>query len=159
MSANHQAQRRREMVVAVRRGQSMRAVARQFAVGVATVAYWVQRAEGQSVDRVNWEDRSRVPHTTRRVAASLEDLVLLTRRQLHTSGRGAVGGAAIRQALIEQGHQAVPSVRTIHRILARRGALKRSSVARPLCAGQKASQARGADGRNGKTCFLGGFDR
>ena len=91
MSVNRQAQRRREMVVAVRRGKSLRAVSRQFGVGVATVAYWAQRAEGQSVDRVNWEDRSRVPHTTRRVAASLEDLVLLTRRQLHTSGRGAVG--------------------------------------------------------------------
>ena len=123
MSANRKAWRRREMVVAVRQGQSLRAVARQFAVGVATVAYWVRRADGQGVDRVNWQGLSRAPHTTRRTATSLEELVLQTRRQLNLSDRVSAGGVAIRRALLEQGHQAVPSVRTIQRILARRGAL------------------------------------
>ena len=45
------------MVAAVRRGQSRRAVARQFGVGLATVAYWVERAKGQHLDRVDWPDR------------------------------------------------------------------------------------------------------
>ena len=40
------------MVAAVRQGQSLRAVAAQFGVGVATVALWVQRAKGQRLDRV-----------------------------------------------------------------------------------------------------------
>ena len=56
------------MVAAVRRGQSLRAVARQFGVGVATVAHWVERTKGQRLDRVDWSDRSSVPHQTRRRA-------------------------------------------------------------------------------------------
>ena len=52
------------MVTAVRRGQSLRAVARAFAVGVATVAHWVERAKGQRLDRVDWSDRPRAPHQT-----------------------------------------------------------------------------------------------
>ena len=111
------------MVAAVRRGQSLRAVARRFGVGVATVAHWVERAKGQRLDRVDWSDRSSVPHQTRRTDASLEDLVLRVRRELAHSDLGAVGAEAIRQTLLAQGLAAPPSVRTINRILGRRGAL------------------------------------
>ena len=111
------------MVAAVRRGRSLRAVARQFGVGVATVASWVQRAKGQRLDRVDWSDRSRAPHQTRRTPTSLEDLVLKARTELAHGDLGAIGAAAIRQALSDQGAAQVPSVRTINRILARRGAL------------------------------------
>src|SRR5262249_26990467 len=111
------------MVAAVRRGQPLRAVARQFGVGVATVAHWVQRAQGQRLDRVDWSDRSSVPHRTRRTDTSLEDLVLQARRALAHSDLGAVGADAIRQALLAQGLAAVPSIRTINRILGRRDAL------------------------------------
>ena len=111
------------MVAAVRRGQSLRAVARQFGVGVATVAHWVERAAGQRLDRVDWSDRSRAPHTTRRTDTSLEDRVLTARRDLAHSDLGAIGADAIRQALVDQGVAKVPSLRTINRILARRGAL------------------------------------
>jgi putative transposase len=111
------------MVAAVRRGQSLRAVARRFGVGVATVAHWVERAQGQRLDRVDWSDHSSVPHRTRRTDTSLEDLVLQTRRELAPSDLGAVGADAIRQALLARGVAAVPSVRTINRILGRRGAL------------------------------------
>jgi transposase-like protein len=111
------------MVAAVRRGQALRAVARQFGVGVATVAHWVERAQGQRLDRVDWSDRSRAPHQTRRTAPSLEDLVLQARSDLAHSDLGAIGAEAIRQALADQGVPQVPSPRTIHRILARRGAL------------------------------------
>jgi prepilin-type processing-associated H-X9-DG protein len=50
------------MVAAVRKGRSLRAVARPFGVGVATVASWVQRAQGQRLDRVDWSDRPSAPH-------------------------------------------------------------------------------------------------
>jgi transposase len=111
------------MVAAVRRGQSLRAVARAFAVGVTTVAHWVERAKGQRLDRVDWSDRSRAPHKTRRTDTSLEDLVLKARTDLAQSDLGAVGADAIRQALEDQGVAKVPAVRTINRILGRRGAL------------------------------------
>jgi transposase-like protein len=111
------------MVAAVRQGQSLRAVARQFGVGVATVAYWVQRAGSRRLDRVDWSDRPSVPDKTRRTATSVEDRVLRTRRALARSDLGAVGAQAIRQALLAEGLAQVPSVRTINRILGRRGAL------------------------------------
>src|SRR5436190_3918729 len=111
------------MVAAVRRGQSLRAVARQFGVGMATVAHWVERAKGQRLDRVDWSDRSRAPRKTRRTDTALEDLVLKTRDALAHGDLGAIGAAPLRQALLEQGVAAVPSLRTINRILARRGAL------------------------------------
>lgn len=111
------------MVTAVRRGQSLRAVARQFGVGVATVAHWVKRANGQRLDRVDWSDHSHAPHQARRTDPSLEDWVVKARGDLAHGDLGAIGAEAIRQALRDQGVVNVPSVRTINRILARRGAL------------------------------------
>lgn len=111
------------MVAAVRRGQSLRAVASQFGVGVATVSHWVERAKGQRLDRVDWSDRSRAPHKTRRTDPPLEDLVLQTRSDLAQGDLGAIGADPIRQALLDQGVDEVPSVRTINRILGRRGVL------------------------------------
>jgi hypothetical protein len=111
------------MVAAVRRGQPLRAVAARFGVGVATVAHWVERAKGQRLDRVDFSDRSRAPHQTRRTEITLEDLVLQTRRDLAQGDLGAIGADAIRQALLGQGVAKAPSVRTINRILGRRGAL------------------------------------
>src|SRR4249920_90399 len=99
------------MVTAVRRGQPLRAVAGRFGVGLATVAYWVQRAEGQRLDRVDWSDRSRAPHHTQRTATSLEDLVLRTRKDLALGDLGDIGADAIRQALLDQEVAKVPSVR------------------------------------------------
>src|SRR5271157_3497455 len=119
------------MVAAVRRGQSLRAVARAFAVGVATVAHWVERAKGQRLDRVDWSDRPRTPHKTRRTDTSLEDLILKARTNLAQGDLGAIGADAIRQALVDQGVAKVPAVRTINRILGRRGALDGNKRTRP----------------------------
>jgi putative transposase len=121
------------MVAAVRQHQSIRAVARRFGVSPSTVLYWVERAKGQRLDRVDWEDRSRAPHHPQRTEAELEEQVLRLRRQLRQdSDLGAYGADAIQQALREQGVSDPPSVRTIHRILQRRGALdSRSRVRRP----------------------------
>jgi hypothetical protein len=111
------------MVAAVRRGQSLRAVASQFAVGVATVAHWVERARGLRLDRVDFSDRPRAPRKTRRTDVSSEDLVLKARAELAQGDLGAIGAGAIRQALVGQGVAKPPAVRTINRILGRRGAL------------------------------------
>ena len=111
------------MVAAVRRGQSIRAVARQFHVAVATVVYWVRRAKDLRLDRVDWANRSRAPNTPHRTTISVEDLVLQIRRELAHGDLGSVGAQAIRQALQHRRIASVPSVRTINRILARRGVL------------------------------------
>src|SRR5438105_12108913 len=102
------------MVAAVRRGQPLRAVAKKFGVAVATVAHWVERAKDQRLDRVDFSDRSRTPHKTRRTEVTVEDLVLQTRKDLAQSDLGAIGADAIRQALVDQGVAQVPSVRTIN---------------------------------------------
>jgi hypothetical protein len=89
-------------------------------VSLATVPYWIRRAAGRRLDRVDGADRPRVPHTTGRTAAPLEDLVLATRRELaEDSDLGACGAVAIHQALRQRGHPDVPAVRTIGRILLR----------------------------------------
>jgi len=112
------------MVAAVRRGESARAVARRFGVSTSTVVYWVERARGHRLDRVDWADRSRAPRHTRRTNAAVEDLILRVRRQLRQdSDLGAFGAEALHQALVEQGVPDVPAVRAINRILQRRGAL------------------------------------
>jgi hypothetical protein len=120
------------MVAAVRHGQPLRAVARSFGVGVATVAHWVERAKGQRLDRVDWSDRTHAPHQPRRTATAVEDLVLTIRSDLAHGDLGAIGAEAIRQALSDQGCAELPALRTINRILARRGALDgRTRTRRP----------------------------
>jgi hypothetical protein len=112
------------MVAAVRQGQSLRGVARDFRVSPATVLRWVRHAQGQRLDRVDWADRPHTPRTTRRTAAEMEDLVLDLRRELRAnSDLGFYGAVAIQAALTEQQVQPLPSLRTINRILRRRGIL------------------------------------
>jgi transposase-like protein len=116
--------RRRAMVEAVRRGQSQQQVARDFGVSPGTVNRWVRHAQGQRLDRVDWSDRSRIPHTTQRTEAGIEDLVLEVRRQLQVeSDLGFHGAEAILQALRGRHVDPLPSERTINRILRRRGVL------------------------------------
>jgi putative transposase len=112
------------MVEAVRSGRSHHDVAREFHVSPSTVHHWVHHAHGQRLDRVDWSDRSRVPRTTQRTEATIEELVLEVRRHLQTtSDLGFHGAATIRQALDACGVESPPSVRTINRILRRRGVL------------------------------------
>jgi len=112
------------MVSAVRRGRSVRAAARQFGVSHATVITWVRRAEGRRLDRADFADRSSVPLRTHRTAEDVESLVLEMRQELRRdSALGEYGAAAIWRELVTREVRAVPSVRTIGRILDRRGAL------------------------------------
>lgn len=112
------------MVRLARRGVSLREVARRFGVSLGTVQLWVRRAHGQRLDRVCFDDRlAGAPRAANRLAEDLEDLILDLRRQLKThSALGEHGAAAIRRALQEQGGPQ-PAVRTIGRVLERRGAL------------------------------------
>src|SRR3954451_1099825 len=112
------------MVEAVRGGQSQHEVARAFHVSPSTVNRWVRHAHGRRLDRVDWSDRSRVPHATQRTAATIEDLVLDVRRQLrHESDLGFYGAEAIRDALASRGITPLPAPRKINHILHRRGVL------------------------------------
>lgn len=94
---------------------------------------WLHRARGQRLDRVDWSDHPSRPRRTRRVADDVEDRVLDARRWLRqTSDLGEFGARAIHQRLRDQGSHTVPSLRTIGRILLRRGALDgRRRVRRP----------------------------
>lgn len=120
------------MVAAVRGGQSLRAVAKKFGVGVATVAHWVDRADDQRLDRVDFGDLSRAPRKTRRTDTALEELIVRARSELARGDLGAVGAEAIRQSLVDGGIAKIPSSRTINRILGRRGVLDgRTRTRRP----------------------------
>jgi len=112
------------MVAKVRAGAAMRAVARLHRVSLCTVQWWVRRAGDLALDKVDWGNRSPIPARNARTAAAVEDLVLMLRRQLkERSALGEYGARAIHSELVTRGHAAVPSLRTIGRILERRGAL------------------------------------
>jgi hypothetical protein len=116
------------MVAEVRKGSSMRSVAIRFGVALATVQRWARHAEGQRLDRVEWSGRRGGRRAAQATATSVEDTVLLLRKELlEASDLGEHGAAAIHRELLSRQKmlrlKSVPSVRTIGRILARRGAL------------------------------------
>lgn len=89
-----------------------------------TVQRWVARAEGLRLDQVDWTDRAPIAHMIRRTAPRIETLVLKLRRELKDqSDLGEFGAHAIHRTLLERATLNPPGVRTIGRILHRRGAL------------------------------------
>jgi hypothetical protein len=112
------------MVEAVRTGQSMRSVACRFNVTLPTIQRWVKRAEGFELDAADWTTHAPLPHKTRRTPAFKEDWVIGIRHQLRQySDLGEFGAAAIRREWLAQGLTDPPALRTLGRILERRGAL------------------------------------
>jgi hypothetical protein len=112
------------MVQRVRKGWSMRRVARAWHVSLLTVQRWVARAAGQRLDRVDWSDHPPIPQHTCRTPRVVEDLILILRTELKQhSVLGEFGAPAIQRALQKRRLPSVPSVTTISRILERRGAL------------------------------------
>lgn len=112
----------------------MRSTARRFGTTLLTVQRWIERAGDADLGVVDWADRSRAPHRTRHTSGEIEDEVLRLRSALRDSILGECGPAAIRDALLTEPAFAdrAPSVRTIARILERRGALDgRRRVRRP----------------------------
>lgn len=112
------------MVAAVRQQRALRAVAREFGVPLSTVQFWVARTTGQRLDRVDWCDRtSGGQPPANRTTTKVEDQVLKVRRELRdSSALGEFGAQAIRREF-SGAVESIPSVRTIGRILERRGAL------------------------------------
>jgi len=114
------------MVAAVRDGASLRAVGRQFQVSPATVQLWLRRAADRPLERTDWSDRPSIPGRVNRTRIDLEDRILDVRQMLREeSVLGEYGPAAIRRELEGRADLSgpLPSVRTIARILERRGAL------------------------------------
>lgn len=112
------------MVTAVRRGASLRSVARRFRVSASTVHYWVEWAAGKRLDRVDWTDRSHRPHNVQRTQRTIENLIVRMRMELkEKSILGEFGAEAIQRELLARNIDSVPAVRTIGRILERRGVL------------------------------------
>lgn len=122
------------MVKAVRRGKSIRSVARLFRVSPPTVQRWVEKAKGQRLDRACFESASKAPkRVANRTSFEVEQTVLSLRYQLkEDSALGEFGALAIRRELESRNLSALPSLRTIGRILDRNGALDyRRRVRRP----------------------------
>ena len=112
------------MVAAVRRGTSQHAVAEHFGVALCTVQRWVERAKGRRLDRVDWSGLSPTPKRTRRTDPAIEQKVLTIRRWLKDrSILGEYGAAAIRREMEARKIELSLSIRTIGRILERRGML------------------------------------
>lgn len=122
----------------VRRGHSLRSVAKKFGVSLSTVQLWLARAGQERLDRVDWSDRPSGCRTSpQRTTPGTEDLILELRKQLREqSDLGEFGAAAIHRELQTRRYRkrlpTLPSIRTIGRILERRGALDgRRRVRRP----------------------------
>ena len=112
------------MVRAVRAGRSVRRVAKEFGLSVGAVAYWVERARGKRLDRVNFEDR-KPGGASNRTPVQMEQHILSVRRSLRdTSVLGEYGPDAIGLALAQDSSpEQVPSRSTIYRVLERHGLL------------------------------------
>ena len=111
------------MVQAVRDGSSMREVAHTFGVSTSTVSLWCGRAQGQRLDRVDFEG-DKPGLATNRLADSVERRILGMRTLLKASVLGEYGAAAIHRALLGSSPSSpVPSKPTIHRVLLRNGAV------------------------------------
>ena len=110
-------------MTAVREGLSEREAARKFRVALSTVQLWVTRARGRPLSEVDWASRAPIARSVRRTPKATEDLVIATRRHhREQSPLGEYGADAIHSELLQRGRFA-PSVRTIGRILERRGEL------------------------------------
>ena len=110
------------MVRLVRSGKSMHSIAAQLHVDPSTVSFWVARAKGHRLDRVDFSDRR--PGCARgwnRTAICIEQRIVELRRSLREeSVLGEYGARAI-QAALKAEMADVPSEVTINRVLSRRG--------------------------------------
>lgn len=102
----------------------MRATARRYRVSLRTVQRWFHRCRGQRLDRVDLRDRPSGPVSPpSRTKLATERNILKIRSWLkNRSPLGEYGAAAIHREMTTRG-LAPPCVRTIGRVLKRRGAL------------------------------------
>jgi hypothetical protein len=114
---------RRQLVSSYRRCKSLQQVAKTFHVSKSTVEFWVNRAHGKRLDRVDWTDQSSVPKTSpNRVPSQVERCVLLLRQDLKANSvLGEYGADAIKREMEQLGCVHNISRPTINRILQRNG--------------------------------------
>lgn len=100
-------------------------MARGFRISLNTAHRWFHRAHGLRLDRVDWRDRPRGQSRRRnQTPPRVERRIVALRSWLqHHCALGECGGAAIRRRLQQEAVSPLPSVRTIERILGRRGLL------------------------------------
>ncbi len=106
----------------------MRAVAAQFGVSLCTVQRWVAHAGDQRLDRVDWSGARGGRREAQATLDRIEEFVVELRKELREfSDLGEFGAAAIHRELTARKKklriERIPSVRTIGRILERRGVL------------------------------------
>ena len=99
-----------------------------FGAGLYTVQRWVAHAAGQRLDRVDWSGARGGRREAQATPPEIEALIVELRAQLRDrSDLGEFGAAAIHRELTKRRKtlriDRLPSVRTIGRILERRGAL------------------------------------
>lgn len=112
------------MVRLVRKGKSLREVAKHFGVNHRTVSLWVKRARGQRLDRVDFSDKARTAPPVNKTSDTVEKQILDMRRYLkEDSDHGEHRAEMIRHELTIREKSNIPSVRTIGRILDRHGVL------------------------------------
>jgi len=88
------------------------------------VQYWLDRAGAGRLDRVDWGDHRLRGHAApHRTPPALEDRILALRRELRTESLLGEYGASAIHAALTAGREPAPCIRTIGRILARRGAV------------------------------------
>jgi hypothetical protein len=109
----------------VRRGNSLRRGARRFGVSLCTAQRWVARCADGRLDRADLSDKPSGPsQPANRTPSTVEDRVLTVRKNLkEKSDLGEYGAAAIGREMARLKIKGTPSLRTIGRILERRGAL------------------------------------
>jgi hypothetical protein len=113
------------MVQAVRKGKSIRSVAKTFRVSPTTVVHWCNHAIGKRLDRVDWNSQVNEPVVaSNRTANGVEKCVLSLRKYLKEhSDLGEHGADAIFREMQQRKCPRLPSRATINRILKRHGAL------------------------------------
>lgn len=103
----------------------MRAVTIKHRVSLGQVHYWVARAAGKRLDRVDFSDRAPGCETAwNRIEPSVEQRVVELRTMLRSSILGEYGAQAIREALQAEGASRLPSIASINRVLGRQGLLE-----------------------------------
>jgi hypothetical protein len=111
--------------LAVRKGKSIRSVAKTFRVSPTTVVHWCHHAKDKRLDRVDWNSQVNETGTaTNRTTENVEHCVLALRKQLkEESALGEHGADAILQEMQQRQCPFLPSRATINRILQRHGVL------------------------------------
>lgn len=117
MMTQHHEQRRQHAIDQYLAGAKIDDICRQMACAKSWLYKWKARYQP---DTSSWaKERSRRPSShAAKTPSRIEQAVLEMRRTFDQNGQRC-GAHAIRQALEQQGLAAVPSLRTIYRILAR----------------------------------------